>query len=227
MKIDDYRNGARRLTDEHCTTPAQTVRNWAASWRNILRLLIEGRVEANGEHIGRGIFEPCSLIIARWEFLGTLLTGHDGRSNRVQALAYANAFLVPVNGRYGASHPTIAPGWTVAQLLVQMMRNGSLHGFTPSGVYDDTTDCCLAWAVGYELPDRSRHLHFDGGHLLIDGGLLLDEFVESMDRFAAYLDENQVATNGKLPTENFREGYRWRLFPAKANDNGVPPPWAF
>lgn len=227
MKIDDYRNGAERLTDEHCTTPAQTVRNWAASWRNIFRLLLEGRVEPGGEHIGRGIFEPCALVIARWEFLGSLFTGHDGRSNRVQSLAYADQFLVPVNARYGERHPTIAPGWTVAQLLVQMMRNGSLHGFTPSGVYDDASDSCIAWAIDYELPDRTRHLHFDGGSLLVDGGLLLTEFIESMQLFATHLDENRPTPDGKLPVDNFREGYRWRLFPAKANDRGRVPPWIF
>lgn len=68
MKLDDYRNGAKRLTDEHCTTPAQTVRNWAASWKDIFRLPLEGRFDADGARIGQGIFEPCSLVIARWEF---------------------------------------------------------------------------------------------------------------------------------------------------------------
>jgi hypothetical protein len=40
-------------------------------------------------------------------------------------------------------------------------------------------------------------------------------------------DDNKVAANGKLPTKNFREGYRWRLFPAKANDKGHATSWAF
>jgi hypothetical protein len=65
--------------------------------------------------------------------------------------------------------------------------------------------------VGDKLPDRTRHLDFDGGRLRVDGELLVADFVESMHRFAAYLDDNKLAPNGKLPTENFREGYRWRL----------------
>ncbi len=156
MNIDVYRNWAKALTDEHCANPGQTVRNWAASWENIFRVLLEGRIEADGAHIGRAIFEPCSLIVARWEFLGSLLTGHDReRSNRVQAMAYATEFLVPLNRRYGESHPTIATGWSIAALLVQMIRNGSLHGFTPKGVYDDATASCIGWAMTPRLVDQA------------------------------------------------------------------------
>ncbi len=144
-----------------------------------------------------------------------------------RTLAYAKEFLVPVNARYEKEHPTIAPGWNVAKLLVQMMLNGSLHGFTPSGIYDDASQSCIAWAVGPVLEDRTHHLHFGGGYLWIDGGLLLDELIASMQRFATQLDENKPDANGVLPRHKFREGFRWRFFPALVNDKAPPPSWNF
>jgi hypothetical protein len=229
MKIDDYRNAVQGETERLCAIPGQTMRNWASGWKDVFRLLLEGRVEPDGAHIGRGIFEPCSLIIARWEFLGSLLTGHSKpRSKRDQALQYAERFLVPVNGRYGKTHPTVAPGWAVAQLLFQTIRNGSLHGFTPSGVYDDATDNCIGWGVGYRLADRSQHLHFDDiDNLLVDGELLLNELIQSMHDFADHLDANKPEADGKLPIDNFREGFRWRMFPSKVNEKGRTPDWSF
>ncbi|MGD0679394.1 MAG: hypothetical protein ABSC94_28705 [Polyangiaceae bacterium] len=225
MKLAEYRERAEAIVDEHCAKPGQTVRNWAASWHGIFSLLIEGRCSPNGSLEGRGVFEPCSLIVARWEFLGCLLIGHSrARSKRDQALEYARRFLEPVNSRYTEPHPSIAQTMQVCELLFQMIRNGSLHGFTPSGVYDDSSDNCIGFGLCYSGAG-SRHLTFsESDALLVDATQLLDEFTRSMHLFARHLDDNKPGLDGKSACDNFREGFRWRFAPSPSG-KGVVVPW--
>ncbi len=60
----------------------------------------------------------------------------------------------------------------------------------------------------------------------MDGGILLKELLESMRAFALYLDVN-TPTRGKLPRDNFREGFRWRLMPSPVNPGAAAPVWTF
>jgi hypothetical protein len=105
-----------------------------------------------------------------------------------------------------------------------MLRNGSLHGFTPSGVYDESCDGCISWALAYTLPE-GLHLHFVDGRLHVDGSQLATELHHSMWQFAAHLDENKPEPDGRTPRELFRDGYRSRLAPM--TPNGRRAPWAF
>src|SRR5580692_5289541 len=94
MDLNWYTQDRRRETLMLSTDPAKTIRNWAQLWNGIFSLLIEGCPNLNGTRRGQGLFEPCSLIIARWEFLGSLYVGHSkARSRTAQALAYAERFL--------------------------------------------------------------------------------------------------------------------------------------
>ena len=225
MTLDEYRNSAIRLTAECCTDPTGTVRGWAKLFDEIFSAMLAGRKNETGAASGKALFEPCSLVVARWEFLGCLLTGHSKqRSGRSQAMRYAKQFLEPINPRYGHKHPTILPRATLADLLFQMLRNASLHGFVPAGVYDPSTNSCIACGVDYSSP---THLEFDGrATFVVDSSRLLRELVDSMTSFAAYLEENRRTPSTRLPRDDFREGYRWRVAPSVAAAVS-PYPWEF
>lgn len=227
MTFDEYRVKARALTDEH-PAPGKTIRDWAKLWGEIFSTLLQGRSDANGGAVGQGIFEPCSLVVARWEFLGTLLTGWTGDSNRRQTLEYAERFLEPVNPRYGASHPTIHQTTKIAELLVCIMRNGSLHSFTPRGVYDPASNSCIGWALGYQLdPAGTPHLGFNANAgLFVDGTLLVRELVDSMGAYADYLDRNAPEPDGRTPADNFRNGFFARLRP-RGPSREDPATWTY
>jgi hypothetical protein len=184
------------------------MRGWADTWATSLGRLIE---------VGAG-YELCSLVTARWEFLGSLLTGYARRrSDRTQALAYARRFLEKRNPRYGARHPAVSVKATVADLLFRMLRNGSLHGFTPSPVFDPLTDQCVTWwATATGL--KATHLQFAETALHVDGQTLRDELVESMRDFATYLEANQKTERGTRPRDDFRIGCWWRLAPQVPRD---------
>jgi hypothetical protein len=217
MKLADYRNWVQGEVNKHCAEPHVCVRGWADTWAVSLGRLIE-------VHAG---FELASLVIARWEFLGSLLIGHTKpMSDQGQALAYATAFLEPLNSRYGAKHPTIIPHMKIAEILFRMLRNKSLHGFTPAPLYDPATDRVIGWWMDTTgLAREHLQFHPQTEALQIDGQTLRDELVDSMRAFASHLETNAKTRRGTFPREDFTNGFAWRLYPHVPS--GATLPWSF
>jgi hypothetical protein len=213
MRVDKYRDDwVAREVQLHCTHPHEQMLRWRQECEpNLTPLVAAG-----------ALFELPSLVIARWEFLGCLLLGHDKhRSHREQALVYATKFLVPLNRRYGETHPEVLTTVTVAELLIQMMRNRSLHGYTPGPVWEPSSDRCITWyvdskglaATHLEFPDPpSSYGPPPGESLHVNGESLLRELLASMEAFAECLREDKPTAEG-VPSENFRKGFTWRLVP--------------
>jgi hypothetical protein len=193
--------------------PAQTIRNWARLWGEIFSNILNG---SKDPPLAKGLYEPCSLIVARWEVLGSLFTGYSNRrSDRDQAMDYVERFLKPINPRYVGKHPVLRQDLTIASMLFQMLRNGSLHGFTPAGIYDPAKDMCIGWGVDYDGHEH-LHLQFDRGHLIVNAATLLRELLDSMEDFAKYLESNPGAAN------DFRNALWWRFAPSPPNKAAMP-----
>jgi hypothetical protein len=220
MRIDVYRawvDGERR---SHCTAPHETVRKWRREWEAAYK----GLVASNA------LYELCSLVAARWEFLGSLATGYaKARSGSEQAYAYAEQFLVPVNPRYRDRNANVLPDIPIYRLLFQMLRNSSLHGYTPAAMLDAQRGETIGWRAAV-TSEKAMHLQFDvrsasepGTGLHVDGETLADELLQSMDAFATYLQTNARTRRNTLPVEDFEKGFVWRLLPFVARDYLVTP----
>src|SRR5438874_2450043 len=75
-------------------SPTQATTGWMSNWSRAL----EGLLSASA------IFEAVSLVISRWEFLGSLYRGNDGKTGVDDVRAYTKRFLEPIQGRYRDIH---------------------------------------------------------------------------------------------------------------------------
>ena len=106
-----------------------------------------------------------------------------------------------------------------------MIRNGSLHGFTPSGLHDPNGDACIAWGIDYQGMG-AQHLKFTrSGTLLVDAAQLRAELLASMEAFAVYL-ATFPAIGEPSRVDAFRVGLWWRFCPEWV-DGRTAPLWKF
>ncbi|MGH7439464.1 MAG: hypothetical protein ACRENE_27565 [Polyangiaceae bacterium] len=110
-----------------------------------------------------------------------------------------------------------------------MLRNGSLHSFTPRGVYETTRNSCIGCGLDYRLdPAGTGHLEFTSNDsLYVDGTKFVQELVDSMGVYADYLDRNVPdQPGGPTPQDNFREGWFSRFRPRGPNGEN-PAVWTY
>jgi len=218
MPIQEYIQWAKNETATLSRSPDQTVEKWRQKWVADFQPMVDKDA----------IFELASLIVARWEFLGCLYKGYAHKtSNQDQAAAYAKAFLEPVNRAYGATHSKLLPQLPIARILFEMLRNKSLHGYTPSGVYDAVAGDAIVWRC-VSKGDSASHLTFVrppgwtvDNALFVDGETFLGEFDKSLAAFVAHLQANA----GGTAHQSFKQGFWWKLHP-KDNDSNKYTSWA-
>jgi hypothetical protein len=167
-------------------------------------------------------FEIISLVLARWEFLGSLYLGTTAGSDDHDARAYCHDFVEPIQPLYGDLHDVADRGVHQKSDLIAMFRDSSLHGMSLIPCMDPDGEHLVGWWVG--VADQiapQNHLRIDEkGNLNVNCSLMSAEMISSMHAFAAYLDDDRVwlEKDRRAPTARFRRSFWSRQRPAHFGD---------
>lgn len=203
--------------------PAIEVRRWAQDWGDLFRLTT-----------ARFPLETVSLVIARWEFLGALYCGiTDKQTTFREASSYVRKFLVPLNSAYVDLEELVARESNEERFdFFTMLRNSPLHSYVPAAIATDDMQGVVTWWVGGHGIEPAKHLRIDRkGGLHVDSTRLSSELESSMHCFAAYLEADSDALDGRSPVERWQLGlwaryrpkyYRSAAWMQLAGVHGVP-----
>jgi hypothetical protein len=181
--------------------------DWMATWRRGWQGVFDALVQQEA------IFELISIVSARWEFLGALYEGTEGKSDVAQAIAYVAKFLEPINRDYAGIH-NMTGSRAGGSDFFTMLRNKPLHGMTPAAAAIPGDREVIGWQIGVHLPSPREHLKMDAEKRIgVDGTKLRDELLSSMDDFRAYISQNADQLHGRLPADRWKRGFWARFTP--------------
>jgi hypothetical protein len=211
-------------------TPGEMVRRHAAGWRDVFA----GIVAASA------VLELPALVVSRWEYLGSLHRGNvSDQTNAVDAIAFADRFLVPVNPQYQLVHNVAGRATNNPNQsdFYMMLRNKTLHGANPAAIHATDGSGVVAWWIGPH-DTGATHLAVDAdGKLNVNGTALYEELLAAMRLYADYLDANTEqggpgALSQHLPQERWLRaawarfkphGQAWAEWLVHGQSYGVPP----
>lgn len=174
--------------------------DWKPSWGKTLKAIKEAD----------GLFELFSTIIARWEFLGGLYLGTTSDTNYYQAVQYASKFLEPYYQNYQRIHDMTGRGGNGSEFF-SILRNKPFHGGTPSAIAKNGNTEVIGWWIGSDSDTQRYHLEIHKDVIYVDSDKFLSEFLDSLDHFSEYLQEDNDIQNNLKPSIRWYSGF-WARF---------------
>lgn len=170
--------------------------DWLVNWTKTL-------VAINKVH---GIFEITAIVFSRCEFLGSLYRGNTDKSHKGDFKLYLNRFFKP---EYKKLHKITSNKDSNSEIYT-IFRHKILHSGQPVGIQDG--DEIIGWYMGYGSYLKQHHLRIDDqGNLNINCRLLVEDFLESIQKYAAYLQRDRGILNNKKPSSRWYEAF-WATF---------------
>ena len=92
-----------------------------------------------------------------------------------------------------------------------ILRSKPFHGGTPSAIAKRGNTEVIGWWIGSDSDTQKYHLKIHKDVIYVDSDKFLSEFLDSLDRFSAYLQADSDIIDALKPSVRWYRGF-WARF---------------